>query len=75
MTVVGEGERKDTKFSGSRSQMLSRKDLSNLETPRRNIWQNPLLFILKHFAVVEEFITQLLLVLLLASFHRKQQLE
>lgn len=75
MKVVGEGERKDTKFSGSRSQLLSRKNIFNLETPRRNKWRNPLVFMPEHFTVVKELIIQLLLVLLLASFHRRQQLE
>lgn len=75
MKVVGEGERKDTKPSGSRSQLLSRKNLFNLERTRKNTQWNPLLFIPEHFTVVKELIIQLLLVLLLTSFHRRQQLE
>jgi len=71
MVAAGDRERKNIKFSGSRSQLLSRKNFLNLETLRRN----PLLFIPEHFTVVKKFIVQLLLLLLLASFHRRQQLE
>lgn len=57
-----------------RNQLLSRNSILSLETPRRNTQQNPLLFIPEHFTVAKELIVQLLLVLLLATLHRRQQL-
>lgn len=58
-----------------RNHLLSRNSIVSLETPRRNTQQNPLVFIPEHFTIIKELIVQLLLVLLLATLHRRQQLK